>query len=132
MPHLFIDYAAGLEAYLDMGAFCAALRDALAGTGVFSPDGIRVRAHRADHAVIADGAEPYGYIDMILRIGAGREAALRERVAEEIYAAAEREVAAHCAALPVMLSLEVQEIAARFSVKRLNTVRSRIDARGGR
>ena len=117
MPHITLEYSANLEAHLDMGALCRALRDAAVATGVFPPAGIRVRAFAANHVVIADGDPRHGFIDIAVRIGAGRDAATRSRAADEIFAAARAFTAAYMDAHPFMLSLELREAAAETARK---------------
>ncbi|RMH46213.1 MAG: 5-carboxymethyl-2-hydroxymuconate Delta-isomerase [Alphaproteobacteria bacterium] len=131
MPHLFIDYAPGLEDRADIPGLCRALRDAMAGTGIFPPGGIRVRAHRADHAAIADDGGDYGYVDMVLRMGAGRSAEARRAAAETVYAAAEAHLRPRLGEMPFMLSLELVEIDPAFSIRRWSTVHDALARRGG-
>lgn len=130
MPHLFIDYAPGIEDRADIPGLCRALRDAMVATGIFPPGGIRVRAHRADHCAIADGEGDYGYADMVLRLGAGRSAEARAAVAEAVYAAAEAHLGPRIGAMPFMLSLELVEIDPAFSIRRWSTVHDALAARG--
>ncbi|MEL6453025.1 MAG: 5-carboxymethyl-2-hydroxymuconate isomerase [Pseudomonadota bacterium] len=117
MPHILIDYSANLDPQIDMGGLCFALKDAAAATGVFPPAGIRVRAHRADHWVIADGVARHGFVDITLRLAAGRSAAQKTCAVEAVFAAAQDYTAAYMAAHPFMLSLELREIDAVFSRK---------------
>ena len=117
MPHITLEYSANLDAQLDMAALCAALRDAAVASGVFPPAGIRVRALAATHVVIADGDPRHGFIDIAVRIGAGRDVATQSRAADEIFAAAQAFTADHMAAAPFMLSLELREAAVETSRK---------------
>lgn len=126
MPHLAFDHSPGLEARVDLAAFARAMRDALAATGVFPLGGIRVRGHRADWCAIADGRDAHAFLDLRLRMGEGRDEATRRRVAEAVYAAAEAFLRPAIGTAPFMLSLEVEEIAAAFSVKRWSTVHDAI------
>jgi 5-carboxymethyl-2-hydroxymuconate isomerase len=128
MPHLFVDYAPGIETQADIPGLCRALRDAMVATGIFPLGGIRVRAHRADHVEIADGG-PYGYVDMVLRLGAGRDAEKRRMATETVYAAAEAHLRPRIGDMPFMLSLELVEIDPAFSIRRWSTVH---DALAGR
>ena len=129
MPHLSLEYSSGLEAQIDMAGLGAALRDAMAATGVFPLGGIRVRAHRCDAVAIADGQGPYGFVDMSLRMGAGRDAATRRRAAEAVYDAAESFLRPAIGDAPFMLSLELREIDPDFSIRRWSTVHDHIAAR---
>ena len=69
MPHFTIEYSAHLDERLDM----AEVVDVPLG-------GIRVRAVRYEHYAIADGRPAYGFLDMVLRLGEGRDLATRKHV----------------------------------------------------
>ena len=117
MPHISLEYSANLDDQLDIAGLCAALRDAAVATGVFPAAGIRVRAFAAHHVVIADGDPRHGFVDIAMRVGAGRDAPTLARAADEVFAAAQRFTAAHMAAEPFMLSLELREMDAATSHK---------------
>lgn len=121
MPHLSFEYSAGLEERADMPAFAARLRDAMVETGLFPIGGIRVRGFRADVAVMADGGD-YEFVDIAVRMGAGRDWAAKEAAAETIYAAAEAMLKPLLGTTPFALSLEVREIDPDLSIKRMNTI----------
>jgi 5-carboxymethyl-2-hydroxymuconate isomerase len=110
MPHIAIDYSGNLEEALDIAALCAHLRDTAAGIEAFPVPGLRVRAHRADHWAVADGAPEHAYIDVAVRIREGRPAAVKEDAARRLYAALEAFVAGYAAERPLALSLELREI----------------------
>lgn len=117
MPHITLDYSSNLETRLDIAALCVVLKDAAAGTGVFPPAGIRVRAHAAYHVVIADGDPGHGFLDITLRLAAGRDAEARTRATDAVFDAARAFTADLMATAPFMLSLELREIDAAFSRK---------------
>ena len=122
MPHLTIEYSANLDEDIDIAAFCAGMRDAMQATGIFPLGGIRVRAFPCRTYVIADGDPRYAYLHMICRIGAGRDPDTRLAAAETIYAAAEGQLKACVGDRPVALSLDLDELHPRTSLKRFNTV----------
>lgn len=117
MPHLNIEYSANLESALDMHGLCVALKDAAAGTGVFPAAGIRVRAFAAHHSVIADGDPKHGFVDITVRLGAGRTDAAKTAATDALFEAAKAFTAEHMNANPFMLSLELRELDAAFSRK---------------
>ena len=132
MAHLSFEYSANLEADLDLRAFCDQLRDAMVDSGIFPLGGIRVRGTRVDVATIAGGEDEPGFIDMTLRMGMGRDEDIRVAVTEAIYAAAESWLKPQIADRPFALSLEVMEIASRFSEKRFNTIHTFLKESGTR
>ncbi len=117
MPHISIEYSANLDDALDMHGLCVALKDAASATGVFPPAGIRVRAMRAQHVVIADGDPGHGFVDITIRLAAGRTPEARSRATDAVFAAAQDYTAAHMAQAPFMLSLELRELDPDFSRK---------------
>jgi 5-carboxymethyl-2-hydroxymuconate isomerase len=87
MPHFTIEYSANLEALVDIGNVVEVVRDAAAETGIFPLGGIRVRAIRCEHYAIADGSAHFGFLDMVLRLGEGRDLATRKKAGEDIFRA---------------------------------------------
>lgn len=117
MPHIMIDYSANLEPEFDAGAFCDTLRLAAIETGVFPMPGIRVRAVRVDHVSIADGDPAHGFVDISVRLRAGRPDAAKTAATQHIFAAAEAALAPILSARSVALSLEMRDIDPDLSPK---------------
>ena len=129
MAHLSFEYSANLEAALDLQAFCGMMRDTMRNSGVFPLGGIRVRGTRVDVCSVASGEPELSFIDMTLRMGQGRDEAIRTEVTETIYAAAEEWIGERLGDMPFALSLEVMEIDARFAEKRFNNIHAYLKAR---
>jgi 5-carboxymethyl-2-hydroxymuconate isomerase len=87
MPHFTIEYSANLDARIDMGAVVELVRKAAVETGIFPLGGIRVRAIKCEHYAIADGQQSHGFLDMVLRLGEGRDLATRKKAGEHIFKA---------------------------------------------
>jgi 5-carboxymethyl-2-hydroxymuconate isomerase len=87
MPHFTIEYSANLDGLVDMGATVELVRKAAVETGIFPLGGIRVRAIRCEHYAIADGRKNYGFLDMVLRLGEGRDLTTRKKAGEHIFEA---------------------------------------------
>jgi 5-carboxymethyl-2-hydroxymuconate isomerase len=85
MPHFTIQYSANLEPCVDMQAIVEVVRKAAVETGIFPLGGIRVRAIRCEHSAVADGSTHFGFLDMVLRLGAGRDLAARKKAGEHIF-----------------------------------------------
>ena len=85
MPHFTIEYSANLDTRVDMGAVVEVVRKAAVETGIFPLGGIRVRAIRCEHCAIADGRPDFGFLDMMLRLGEGRDLATRKKAGEHIF-----------------------------------------------
>ena len=63
------------------------VRKAAVETGIFPLGGIRVRAIRCEHYAIADGQKNFAFLDMVLRLGEGRDLATRQKAGEHIFKA---------------------------------------------
>ena len=87
MPHFTLEYSANLEARVDIGAVVEVVRKSAVETGIFPLGGIRVRAVRCEHYAIADGQRQFGFLDMVLRLGEGRDLATRKKAGEHIFKA---------------------------------------------
>ena len=87
MPHFTIEYSANLDKRVDMAKVVEVVRKAAVETGIFPLGGIRVRAIRCEHYAIADGGGDYGFLDMVLRLGEGRDLATRKKAGEHIFEA---------------------------------------------
>ncbi|MGV8986848.1 MAG: 5-carboxymethyl-2-hydroxymuconate isomerase [Cypionkella sp.] len=117
MPHIQIDYSANAETRIDLPALCRALRNAAVATGVFPLAGVRVRAVKVDHWVIADGDPQHAFIDISVRLRGGRSLQIRQNAAVAIFAAAEALCAPALAETSFMLSLEMRDIDPDLSPK---------------
>ncbi|MBV0911780.1 5-carboxymethyl-2-hydroxymuconate isomerase [Anianabacter salinae] len=124
MPHLSFEYSTGLGEIADLDGFARHMRDAMLDTGVFPLGGIRVRGFEADVMAVADG-NGHHFLDMVLRMGQGRDPEVREGAADTLYAAARTYLEPQVTGT-FMLSLELVEIDARFSRKGWNTVHAAV------
>ena len=108
MPHFTIEYSANLDDRLDIGAVCEVVRNAAVETGIFPLGGIRVRAIRCEHYAIADARQDYGFLDMVLRIGEGRDLKTRQNAGEQIFQALSKHLDPVFAVSRFALSLDMQ------------------------
>lgn len=117
MPHFQIDYSPNLEERLDVAGLCRILRDAAAETGVFPLAGIRVRATACSHFLIADGNPEHAFLDISIRLRAGRDKLVRKMATEAIFAAAESFCHPLMTSSSFMLSLEMRDMDPELSLK---------------
>src|ERR1700756_287430 len=87
MPHFTIEYSANLDARVDMAKVVEVVRKAAVETGIFPLGGIRVRAVRCEHYAIGDGNPDLAFLDMLLRLGEGRDLKPRQQAGEHIFRA---------------------------------------------
>ena len=117
MPHFHIDYSANLEQRLNIAELLTVIRDAAMETGVFPLAGIRIRATDCDHWLIADGNPDHAFLDISIRLRAGRPDEAKKQATQHIFAAAEAFCADVMATYSFMLSLEMRDIDPELSPK---------------
>lgn len=117
MPHITVDYSPDMEERADIAALCDVLRVAAIETGILPMPGIRVRAIRATHVSIADGDPQHGYVDISLRLRAGRSDEAKRAATANIFAAAEAFLAPAMASHSIALSFEMRDIDPDLSPK---------------
>ncbi|MGR3503482.1 5-carboxymethyl-2-hydroxymuconate Delta-isomerase [Pseudaestuariivita sp.] len=127
MPHFHIEYSANLEEVFDMGALCEAIRAEAARIDTFPMPGIRVRATRVDHYAIADGDPKHGFIDLSIRLRAGRPHAVKEVAVEQIFDALKAFVAPVMKSRSIALSAEMRDIDPDLAPKH-GTIRDHLKA----
>ena len=87
MPHFTIEYSANIDKRVDMAKVVELVRKAAVETGIFPVGGVRVRAIKCDHYAIADGNPDLSFLDMVLRLGEGRDLASRKQAGSLIFEA---------------------------------------------
>ena len=120
MPHFTIEYSANLGARVDMGQVVEIVRTAAVETGIFPLGGIRVRAIRCEHYAIADGRPDFGFLDIVLRLGEGRDLATRKKAGEHIFRMLSDHLDPVLAQSPFALSFDMQINDKQTSWKRNN------------
>jgi 5-carboxymethyl-2-hydroxymuconate isomerase len=120
MPHFTIQYSANLDSRLDMAEVVEVVRRAAVETGIFPLGGIRVRAIRCEHYAIADGDSHHGFLDMVLRLGEGRDLVTRQRAGEDIFRALSDHLGPVFASTSLALSFDMQINDKETSWKRNN------------
>lgn len=128
MPHVIVEYSANLEPVLSPRRLVDALHRTALDTGVFPIGGLRTRAERRDVYAVADGDPDNAFVAVLARIGAGRDAETRRRVAGALMATLEAETAEVFRTRGLGLTVEVQEIDPTASLK-VNNLHERIAAR---
>ncbi len=120
MPHFTIEYSANLDGRVDMAEVVEVVRKAAVETGIFPLGGIRVRAIRCEHFAIADGGKDYAFLDMVLRLGEGRDLATRKAAGEHVFRALSAHLDPVFASGKFALSFDMQVNDKETSFKRNN------------
>lgn len=76
-----------------------------------------MRAVAAQHYSIADGNPAHGYIDISVRLRAGRETAVKRAATQELFEIARAYIAPTMAKQPIALSFEMRDIDPELSPK---------------
>jgi 5-carboxymethyl-2-hydroxymuconate isomerase len=99
MPHIVIDFSAGLEDSADMTQMCVDIRDALAAdASVPAPKNLRVRARAHDHYATGFEDQSFAHADFHMLIG--RNAATKTHMCELVLNVMEKHLP-HAASLSV-------------------------------
>ncbi len=120
MPHITVEYSANLETQVSPRRLVDMIHRAALATRVFPIGGLRTRAERRDVYAVADGDPNNAFVAVIARVGEGRDAATRERVAAALMAVLEAETAEAFRSRGLGLTVEVQEIDGTASLKTNN------------
>lgn len=120
MPHQIIEYSGNLDADLDIEELVRVLHETAVEIDALPTGGIRTRASRREHYRIADGHPDNSFINVSLRIAAGRTPEEKKNAGEILFAALQRFVESVYESRPMALSFEVQEIDPEFRWKQGN------------
>ncbi|WP_170516659.1 5-carboxymethyl-2-hydroxymuconate isomerase [Ruegeria atlantica] len=127
MPHFHVEYSGNLEDKIDMASLCECIRAAAAEIDTFPMPGIRVRATRVDHYAIADGNPAHGFVDISIRLRAGRADVAKYDAAQRIFEAVKAYLAPAFLHHSIALSLEMRDIDPKLSPK-TGTIREHLGA----
>ena len=120
MPHFTIEYSANLEGHVDMAEIVEVVRKAAVEAVIVPLGGIRVRAIRCEHYAIADGNPNHAFLDMVLRLGEGRDLATRKKAGEHVFKALSTHLDPVFAKMKFALSFDMQINDKETSFKRNN------------
>lgn len=117
MAHFHIDYSSNLETVIDMAALCEAIRSCAAEIETFPTAGVRVRALRVDHFAMADGHPKHGFIDLSVRLRAGRGEDVKKAAIAQIFETLKAFTASAMETHSIAISAEMRDIDADLSPK---------------
>ena len=128
MPHFQIDYSGNLEDLVNMAGLCDCILATAADIDAFPMPGIRVRAVRVDHFAIADGDPKHGFVDISVRLRAGRAPEVKKAAAQRIFEVVRGFLEPIMRAHSIALSLEMRDIDPELSPK-TGTIRDHLETR---
>ena len=130
MPHFILEYSANLEDDLDLDGLFKALHEAAMETGVFALGGVRFRAHRCEHYLVADNDPDNAFVHLTARIGRRRDPDVRREVGEKIFDALAQYLDGLYRERPLAISFEVTELTSGLSFRK-NNIHERIKRKQG-
>ena len=110
MPHQIIEYSANIEELLNVRELVKSMHATAVGIDALPTGGIRTRAVRRDIYEIADGHPANTFINVTLRIAAGRPLEVQQAAGEALFATLTETVSGVFEEQPMSLSCEIQEI----------------------
>lgn len=121
MPHLIVEYTANLKAEADIPTLLRkANRVLIDQGGVFPTGGIRSRAMELTDWCMADGEDDYAFVHVTLKIGAGREEAVKRKVCDQLFETVKAHFAELYARRYLALSMELVEFSEGGTYKHNN------------
>ena len=117
MPHFMIDYSGNLETDVDIQELCENLRETAAGLSCFPMAGVRVRATRVDYYAIADGNPDHGFIDISVRLRAGRPDDVKQDAVSRLFDVVQDYLAPAFEKRSIAVSMEMRDIDPDLSPK---------------
>lgn len=127
MPHFSFEYSANLEDIIDISALCTVIREAAIETDLFPMPGIRVRGFKAVHYSIADGNRKHAFLDLSVRLRAGRPQDKKEAAIQFIFNAMKTFIQPALDQHSIALSMEMRDIDPTLSPK-TGTIREHLSA----
>jgi 5-carboxymethyl-2-hydroxymuconate isomerase len=110
MPHIMVEYSANLDNSMDIQGLLNALHQVMIDSGHAPLEGTRTRAMRREHYCVADRNPNNAFVHIIVRMREGRPKEVYQTIAEQLMAAAEKNLEHALSTHPMQLALEMHEI----------------------
>lgn len=121
MPHLIYEYTDNLQPDADIAALLRKSNQVLIDQGgVFPTGAIRSRAIRLTEYCVADATVDDAFVHGVLKIGAGRSAAAKQKVGDDLFKMICEHFAPIFARRSLALSLEIVEFSEAGTWKQNN------------
>lgn len=86
MAHFIYEYSANLPAAgLDLPGLMEKMHTAAADSGIFPLEGLRSRAIRCEEFRIGDGNPEYGFVNLSMKVGRGRDLQTRLAIGRGLF-----------------------------------------------
>lgn len=111
MAHFVLEYSSNLDKeILALSHLFAKLHTSAEDSGVFPLKGIRSRAYACHDYLLADGNPEHGFVHLQVLMGAGRDDATRQRVAEAFFEILQSHLTPLVAQRGMAISFELKEL----------------------
>lgn len=130
MPHVVIEYSANLEAEIAPARLVEAVHGSVLAQPEFEIGAVRTRAVRCEHVRVADGDPENAFVAVTIRIGPGRDAAIRKRISGAVMEALAAAIGPVFDCRGMGLSVEVAELDDGGMTRR-NNLHARMRAKAG-
>jgi 5-carboxymethyl-2-hydroxymuconate isomerase len=129
VPHVVIEYSGNLDSEIEPMALVRAVHAAVLAQPIFEALGVRTRAARREHFLVADGDPTHAFVAVTARIGQGRSLEQRHAASQAILAALYEAVKPIYESRGLLLSVEVGELDSPAMTRR-NSLRERVGQKG--
>ena len=121
MPHITVEYTANLKPEADIPGLLAKINGVMiAQAGVFPVGGIRSRAIELADYRVADGKADDAFVHVTVKIGAGRDEAVKKRGFDALFETIKTHFAELYAKRNLALSMEIAEFSEAGTYKHNN------------
>src|SRR6187401_2384764 len=84
MPHLILEYSKNIEGDVEIEGLMRKLHQTIFATGLWELSALRTRAEPRDKYYLADGDPTHGFMHLMVRIRAGRDNAIKEKLGQDL------------------------------------------------
>ena len=121
MPHITVEYTANLKRDADIPGLLAKINGVMiAQDGVFPVGGIRSRAVELTDYRVADGGADDAFVHVTVKIGVGREEAVKKKAFDALFETIKAHFADLYAKRYLALSMEIDEFSEAGTYKHNN------------
>lgn len=111
MAHFIYEYSANLPAeQLNLSALMEKMHTAASASGIFPLAGIRSRAIRCEEFRVGDGNADYGFVNLSMKVGRGRDLDTRMAIGQVLFDILLEHLQPVMAACELAVSFEMREL----------------------
>jgi 5-carboxymethyl-2-hydroxymuconate isomerase len=130
MPHIVVEYSRNLEQSVDISELIRVAHDAVIATNAFPLEAVRTRGAPRDDFRIADGDPRNAFLAIVGRIAPGRPQTVRHELGKMLFDAIRSYLSDISEAIPLSITVELQEIDQTSAFRHNSIVAKRSDALG--